>query len=158
MDGDTQLIAAAVVKPVCLWCNTGFEPRKGGSPQRFCNSKCRDAFHSAARRWAEMAVLSGVVTAADLRNAPAEACMLLPAQERRSDYPEIGPEEIAISDAQRASLQTLQLELTIAPDGILDLGRLGWLKPGTDHDPGAVGDAVAELTNAAISMRLRPSL
>jgi hypothetical protein len=158
MDGDAGLIAAAVLKPACLWCDTGFEPRKGGSPQRFCNSKCRDAFHSAGRRWAEMAALNGLITSADLRNARPEACTLLPAQERRSDYPDIGSEEIALSDAQRASLQTLQLELSIATDGILDLRRLGWLKPRMDKDPGAVGDAVAELTNAALSMRLRPSI
>ena len=35
MDGDVALIAAAAVKPACLWCETEFEPRKGGSPQRF---------------------------------------------------------------------------------------------------------------------------
>ena len=44
MDGDAGLIAAAAVKPACLWCDTEFEPRKGGSPQRFCDPKDRDAF------------------------------------------------------------------------------------------------------------------
>ena len=70
----------------------------------------------------------------------------------------IGGEETALSDAQRASLQKVQLELSIAPDGILDLCRFGWLDPDTTQDPGAVGDAVAELTNAALSLRLRPSM
>ena len=46
MDGDAGLIAAAAVNPICLWCEGEFERRKGGSPQRFCNSKHRDAFHS----------------------------------------------------------------------------------------------------------------
>ena len=87
MDGGAGLIAAAAVKPICLWCDSGFEPRKGGSPQRFCNSKCRDAFHSAGRRWAEMAVSSGLLTAADLRNGPAEACTLFTGRGRSSDYP-----------------------------------------------------------------------
>ena len=96
-------------------------------------------------------MLSGLLTAADLRNGPAEACTLLPAQERRS-------EETALSDAQRASVQKVQLELSIAADGILDLCRLGWLDPDTMQDAGAVGDAVAELTNAALSLRLRPSV
>ena len=73
MDGDAGLIAAAAVKPACLWCDTEFEPRKGGSPQRFCDPKHRDAFHSAGRRFAEHAVLGGLLTAADLRNGPAEA-------------------------------------------------------------------------------------
>ena len=87
MDGDAGLIAAAAVNPICLWCEGEFEPRKGGSPQRFCNSKHRDAFHSAGRRYAEHAVLSGQLTVADLRNGSPEACTLLPAQEHRSDYP-----------------------------------------------------------------------
>ena len=158
MDGDAALIAATAVKPACLWCDTEFAPRKGGSPQRFCNSKCRDAFHSAGRRFAEHAVLSGLLTAADLRNGPAEACTLRVAQGRAPDYPDIGGEETALSDAQRASARNLQLELSIAADGILDLCRLGWLDPDTMQDPGAVGDAVAELTNAALSLRLRPSI
>jgi hypothetical protein len=96
MDGDAALIAATAVKPACLWCETEFEPRKGGSPQRFCNSKCRDAFHSAGRRFAEHAVLSGLLTAADLRNGPAEACTLRAGQGRAPDYPDIGDEEIAL--------------------------------------------------------------
>ena len=50
MDGDAGLIAAAAVNPICLWCEGEFEPRKGGSPQRFCNPKHRDAFHSAGIR------------------------------------------------------------------------------------------------------------
>ena len=74
------------------------------------------------------------------------------------DYPDIGDEETSLSDAQRASARNLQLELSIAADGILDLCRLGWLDPDTMQDAGAIGDAVAELTNAALSLRLRPSI
>ena|SRR5437868_6267932 len=66
MDGDAGLIAAAAVNAICLWCEGEFERRKGGSPQRFCNSKHRDAFHSAGRRYAEHAVRSGQLTVADL--------------------------------------------------------------------------------------------
>ena len=82
MDGGAAIATAEGIKPACLWCEAGFEPRKGGSPQRFCNSKCRDAFHSAGRRFAEHAVLSGLLTAADLRNGPAEACTLRAGQGR----------------------------------------------------------------------------
>jgi hypothetical protein len=158
MDGNARLIAAAVVKSACLWCEAEFAPRKGGSPQRFCNSKCRDEFHSAGRRFAELAVLSGLLTAADLRNGPVEACTLFTGRGRRSDYPGIGYEETALSDAQRASLQKVQLELSIAADGILDLCRLGWLDPDTAQDPEAVGDAVADLTNAALLLHPRPNM
>src|SRR5438552_10513953 len=137
MDGGTAIATAETIKPACLWCDTEFEPRKGGSPQRFCNSKHRDAFHSAGRRFAEHAVLSGLLTAADLRNGPAEACTLRAGQEGQSDDPGIGDEDTALSDAQRASAQNLQLELSIAADGILDLCRLRWLDPDTTQDPEA---------------------
>src|SRR5256885_15567368 len=158
MDGGAGMATAAAIRPACLWCDTAFEPRKAGSPQRFCDPKHRDAFHSAGRRFAEHAVLSGLLTAADLRNGPAEACTLRAGQEGQSDYPDIACEETALSDAQRASVQKVQLELSIAPDGILDLCGLGWLDPDTTQDPEAVADAVAELTNAALSLRLRPSM
>jgi len=158
MDGGEGMATAAAIRPACLWCDTAFEPRKAGSPQRFCNSKHREAFHSAGRRYAERAVLSGLLTAADLRNSPAEACTLRTGQGRAPDYPGIASDENALSAAHRASVQKVQLELSIAPDGVLDLCRLGWLDPDTMQDLGAVGDAVAELTNAALSLRLRPSI
>ena len=72
--------------------------------------------------------------------------------------PCLGYEETAPSEAQRASARKLQLELSIAPDGILDLCRLGWLDPDAAQDSEAVVDAVAELTNAALSVRLRPNM
>ena len=72
--------------------------------------------------------------------------------------PRTGSDENALSAAQRACVQKVQLEFSIAPDGILDLCRLGWLDPDTAQDPEAVGDAVAELTNAALSLRLRPNM
>ena len=97
MDGDAGLIAAAAVNPICLWCEGEFKRRKGGSPQRFCNSKHRDAFHSAGRRYAERAVLGGLLTVPDLRNGSPEACTLLPAQEHRSDYPDSRSDEIALN-------------------------------------------------------------
>ena len=159
MDGDAGLIAAAAVNAICLWCEGGFDIRKGGgAPQRFCQPKCRDSFHSAGRRWAEMAVLSGVITVGDLRNVSGAPCTMAGREEGTSDYPGIAPDENALSAADRASVQKVQLELSIAPDGVLDLCRLGWLDPDTAQDAGAVGDAVAELTNAALSLRLRPSM
>jgi hypothetical protein len=118
MDGDAGLVpTAAMMKPVCLWCDTEFERRKGGSPQRFCNSKCRDAFHSAARRWAELAVLNGRLSVTEVRNGPAEACTLRTGQGRRLDYPDIGTEETALSGAQRASARDIASNLSIKAKG-----------------------------------------
>ena len=158
MDGDAGLIAAAAVNPICLWCEGEFERRKGGSPQRFCNSKHRDAFHSAGRRYAEHAVLSGQLTVADLRNGSPEACTLLPAQEHRSDYPDTGSDENALSNAQRASVRDLLLDIPINAEGLIELCNLGWLDPEQFRDRRAAADAVIELTNAAIALRLRPSM
>ena len=106
MDGDVGPIAAAAVNPICLWCEGGFDIRKGGgAPQRFCQPKCRDAFHSAGRRWAEMAVLSGVITVGDLRNGSVTPCTLAGREEGTSDYPGIASDENALSAADRASVQ-----------------------------------------------------
>src|SRR5262245_56686401 len=64
--------------PLCLWCNREFQPRRsGGSRQAFCCPRHRVAFHSAARRWAERAVASGVLTIAELQNGPTAACTLV---------------------------------------------------------------------------------
>ena len=105
MDGG----AAIAIKPICLWCEGGFDPRRGGgAPQRFCQPKCRDAFHSAGRRWAEMAVLSGVITVGDLRNGSGAPCMLAGREEGASDYPAtIGSDENAVSAAQRAFMRDM---------------------------------------------------
>src|SRR2546423_12814751 len=93
MDGG----AAIAIKPICLWCESGFDPRRGGgAPQRFCQPKCRDAFHSAGRRWAEMAVLSGIITVGDLRNVSVAPCTLAGRVEGASDYPGIGSDENAL--------------------------------------------------------------
>ena len=113
MDGGAGTATTVAIKPACLWCDTAFERCQGGSPQRFCTSKCREEFHSAGRRYAEHAVLSGQLTVADLRNGSPEACTLLPAQEH-------DPEQF--------------------------------------RDRRAAADAVIELTNAAIALRLRPSM
>ena len=130
MDGDARLIAAAVANPVCLWCETGFEPRKGGgAPQRFCQPKCRDEFHSAGRRYAEYAVLSGRLAVAELRNASLAPCRVDTAPKRSSEYPGIGSDEIALSAAQRASARDTILGVPINAEGLIELCALGWLDP-----------------------------
>jgi hypothetical protein len=44
---------------LCLWCGRPFPAHRGGSPQRFCKARCRTAFWSALRRWAEHAIPAG---------------------------------------------------------------------------------------------------
>jgi hypothetical protein len=65
-----------ITLPVCLWCRRPCSARRGGSPKRFCCAAHRTAFWSAARRWAERAVVSGLLSVDDLRNGAGEACTL----------------------------------------------------------------------------------
>jgi len=55
----------------------GGPSRRRGSPQRFCCAGHRMAFWSAARRWAEAAVASGLMSVDDIRNGATKACTLL---------------------------------------------------------------------------------
>jgi len=66
-----------ITLPVCLWCRRPFSARRGGSPKRFCCAAHRTAFWSAARRWAEKAVVSGFLSVDDIRNGVGEVCTLL---------------------------------------------------------------------------------
>src|SRR5262249_44068623 len=50
----------------------------GGSPKRFCCPAHRMTFWSAARRWAERAVVAGSLSVDDIRNGVGEACTLRP--------------------------------------------------------------------------------
>jgi hypothetical protein len=49
------------------------------------------------------------------------------------------------------------LRLPIAPEGIAELVRLGWLNRRDCRDPAAVADAVIDLANGALDARLRPA-
>jgi hypothetical protein len=70
--------AEAMAKVCCLWCQRPFEPRRGGSPQRFCEARCRTAFWIALRRWGERALAAGLLTVSDVqKNGDPTACTLL---------------------------------------------------------------------------------
>jgi hypothetical protein len=60
----------------CLWCTSSFEPRRSGSPQRFCGTKCRTKFWSALRRWGDRAIDAGILSVADVKSGVATACTL----------------------------------------------------------------------------------
>ena len=72
---------------VCLWCGRFFVPRRGGSEQRFCGSGHRHEFHSAARRYVDRAVATGILTVAEIQDGPAEACALLSGSNSASPAP-----------------------------------------------------------------------
>ena len=53
---------------LCVWCGTAFEPRTVGAyTKKFCTPQCRGRFHTAARKWAEQALVRGVISVADLK-------------------------------------------------------------------------------------------
>ena len=71
--GDEMMTDSGIAQGTgCAWCGQGFTPRLvGGLPQRFCSTRHRRAFHSAARKFTERAITLGFLTADDLRRGPA---------------------------------------------------------------------------------------
>jgi hypothetical protein len=61
---------------ICLWCTAPYSLRRGGSPRKFCSTRCRHKFHSCARRWAEAAIDLGILTIDDIRSGDPAACTL----------------------------------------------------------------------------------
>ena len=52
----------------CPWCGNPFEARIiGAHRKRFCSSACKNAYHTALRKWAQQAVDNGQVTVARLK-------------------------------------------------------------------------------------------
>jgi hypothetical protein len=70
---------------------------------------------------------------------------------------DIAWDENALSAAQRASVRDMVLSVPISAAGLIELCRLGWLDPNQLRNSAAV-EAVIELTNAALSVRLRPNM
>jgi hypothetical protein len=64
----------------CLLCDRPFQARRtGGTPKKFCCPAHRNAFHTAARKWAEKAVADGRITLDDLTRDPGACTLLLAA-------------------------------------------------------------------------------
>ena len=82
---------------------------------------------------------SGALTLADIRSGTAATRALLPEA------------ETVLPGVRRP----IVLELKILPDAVADLKRLGWLDD-AGHSNSAIADAVVELTERALALRLRP--
>lgn len=126
----------------CPWCDRPFRPRQdGGQQQKFCRPSCRREFHAAARAWALAAIASGALSPVDVRSGSAATRALLLCEEEQ---------------ARREGCSSVDLSLSVLPDVIKDLGRLGWLG-GSQRLDDAVADAIVELVERAIALGLRPS-
>ena len=124
----------------CAWCDRLFRPRRGGHAQRYCRPACRRACHAAARRWALDAIETGALTVTDIKSGSAATRALL------SEAETVLP----------GSRRPIVLELKILPDAVVDLKRLGWLNDACHSSNSAIADAVVELTERALALRLRP--
>ena len=122
------------------WCDRLFRPRRGGHAQRYCRPPCRRACHAAARRWALDAIETGALTVTDIKSGSAATRALLSAA------------ETVLPGIRRP----IVLELKILPDAVVDLKRLGWLNEACHSSNSAIADAVVELTERALALRLRP--
>ena len=72
MTAEAATTSRAWLRNACLWCGREFVPRDRGAPQRFCEAGCRDAYHTALRRWGDDAVRSGRLSVAELRGEAAK--------------------------------------------------------------------------------------
>jgi hypothetical protein len=147
--------ASAMAEATCPWCAKPFRPRRGGSRQRFCCPRHRVEFHTAARLWAERATVCGILTIGDLRNGPGEPCTLLPCRQSPVPLADIGSADPALLAALR-TLGRVVLRVPIAPEGVAELVRLGWLERRQGRQPTVLADVLIELANAALDTGLRP--
>jgi hypothetical protein len=126
----------------CGWCEQPFRPRHGGSPQRFCGSKCRTAFWSALRRWGERAVAAGILTITDIRSGDSAACTL----------PGACLSPPPVSQGQGDMIVSFE----VGAGATAELVELGWL-PAPDCDRDALARALVGLIDRAIRARVTPS-
>ena len=131
------------VSTECEWCEQPFRPRHGGSPQRFCGSKCRTAFWSALRRWGERAVTVGILTIDDVKNADPAACTLPGAR--------ISPPPV--SQGQGDAI----VSFDVGAGATAELVDLGWLPAPDRCEKGALTRALIELIERAMRARVTPS-
>lgn len=72
----------------CRWCGLQFVAvTVGAHRKRFCSARCKNRFHSAARRWAEQALADGRLSLKDLRAQSASCTTPRGAAEAYDKYP-----------------------------------------------------------------------
>jgi hypothetical protein len=142
--------ATASATNSCLWCGRGFQPRRGGSPRVFCAPACRAAFHTAARRWAEQAVASGMLTIAELRTGDPAACTLRTTA--FSPAPISEPQKpAAVAPAERA---TEAVELRLDKMTAMQVRELTWGHPHHEAGSEEMAAAVSALLRYACQARI----
>jgi hypothetical protein len=132
----------------CEWCERPFEPRLGGSPQRFCGTKCRSTFWSALRRFAEQAIAAGTLTIADVKNGVVAACTPLQDIESPVQVFGNGAGDPAPDDA------LLRFIVDFERSKLTWLVRLGLIRPDQQDDLLAIITALKRLGQPARISRI----
>jgi hypothetical protein len=143
------------LRDLCTWCDQPFQPGRRGSPRRFCSARCRTMFWSALRRLGARAITDGIVVISDLRKGTAEACTLATCQGLASPPADKRPADPALLAALRR-VGAVKGIISVAPEGLVELVRLGWLDRHSCRHPRVIGDAITDLANAALDAGLRP--
>jgi hypothetical protein len=112
----------------CTWCGQDLQPRRGGSPQRFCSAEHRSLFWSALRRWGERAVAGGILTIADI----AAACTLPQCSKPQSPLPDIGGGDTPRPD------EPMRFVVEVERETVAWLVRLRFISPDQGNDLGAI--------------------
>ena len=97
--------------PLCEHCNRPFARREGngGSPQRFCSSECRTAFHSGSRSARQRSPACDAATEAPSTSPPeapkatqeaaeAQIASILESRSRREDFDWFTDESIVLEE------------------------------------------------------------
>jgi hypothetical protein len=112
-------------------------------------------FWSTLRRLGARAIADGVLKISDLRKGTAEACTLSARREPASPPSDRGPADPALLAALRR-LGAVEGIVSVAPEGIIEMVRFGWLDRHNCRHPRVVADAITDLANAALDAGLRP--
>jgi hypothetical protein len=127
----------------CLWCGVGFNPRRGGTAQRFCSKLCRSAFHRACRVLAVRAVFDGFLPVEALKNASPAAYTLLsgaksPSARKVASTVRNAPTRPgALYEALRSRrARAVQQQLLVAGIGLVFLLRLNFESPSAGQSSG----------------------
>ena len=120
----------------CSWCGQDLQPRRGGSPQRFCSAEHRSLFWSTLRRWGARAVAAGILPSPTSETA-------IPQRARFPEPPSRPHRSRASADGQQCLSDDFS-RLLDGMDEILEkptiglLIRLGWLARDRQKDHAAV--------------------
>jgi hypothetical protein len=125
---------------LCLWCAAPVTLRRGGSPRKFCSTRCRHEFHSCARRWAETAIATGGLSVDVLKNSDAAAACTLPEREEPTlPLTGIGSVDPAAPD------KPLRFLVEVEHHIVAGLVKLGFVRREESEELGAIFDGMKRL-------------